>query len=114
MPLIEKRLGWHEHRAVREDRVIVPDGNQYFNRPGQRLVESLEIPAEALHSWRAPAAVPPQRLGSLAAGAAFLLNRGWVFIPFFINRSASFLATFSPMISFPANPRARSAALPVD
>jgi iron complex transport system substrate-binding protein len=27
----------------------VADGNQYFNRPGPRLVESLEILAELLH-----------------------------------------------------------------
>ncbi|MGH9892976.1 MAG: hypothetical protein ACREA0_13495 [bacterium] len=31
MPLF--RPGWYEPRAVREDRVIVADGNQYFNRP---------------------------------------------------------------------------------
>ncbi|HEY7183318.1 MAG TPA: cobalamin-binding protein, partial [Blastocatellia bacterium] len=31
------------------DRVFVADGNQYFNRPGPRLVESLEILAESLH-----------------------------------------------------------------
>jgi iron complex transport system substrate-binding protein len=29
--------------------VFVTDGNQYFNRPGPRLVESLEILAEILH-----------------------------------------------------------------
>jgi iron complex transport system substrate-binding protein len=29
--------------------VYVTDGNQYFNRPGPRLVESLEILAEILH-----------------------------------------------------------------
>ncbi len=41
--------GWQELRAVREGRVYVTDGNQYFNRPGPRLVESLEILAEILH-----------------------------------------------------------------
>ncbi|MDQ3773181.1 MAG: ABC transporter substrate-binding protein, partial [Pseudomonadota bacterium] len=60
MPLLEKRPGWHELRAVREDRVIVADGNQYFNRPGPRLVESLEILAEAIH----PGALPPRYRGS--------------------------------------------------
>ena len=30
-------------------RVYLTDGNQYFNRPGPRLVESLEILAELLH-----------------------------------------------------------------
>ncbi len=36
-------------RAVREGRVFLADGNQYFNRPGPRLVESLEILAEIVH-----------------------------------------------------------------
>lgn len=27
------------------------DGNQYFNRPGPRIAESLEILAEGLHPW---------------------------------------------------------------
>ncbi len=40
---------WPALRAVRADRVIVTDGNQFFNRPGPRLVESLEILAEVLH-----------------------------------------------------------------
>ena len=73
MPLLDKRPGWHELRAVREGRVIVADGNQYFNRPGPRLVESLEILAKGLHPG-APAATPRQRLGGLAAGVAFLLT----------------------------------------
>jgi hypothetical protein len=40
--------------------VIVADGNQYFNRPGPRLVESLEILAEVLH----PGTLPPRHRGS--------------------------------------------------
>jgi iron complex transport system substrate-binding protein len=36
-------------RAAREGRLFLADGNQYFNRPGPRLVESLEILAEILH-----------------------------------------------------------------
>jgi iron complex transport system substrate-binding protein len=36
-------------RAAREGRVFLCDGHQYFNRPGPRLVETLEILAEALH-----------------------------------------------------------------
>ena len=35
--------------AVRAGRVYLADGNQFFNRPGPRLVESLEILAEILH-----------------------------------------------------------------
>ncbi len=41
--------GWAELRAIREGRVYVTDGHQYFNRPGPRLVDSLEILAEILH-----------------------------------------------------------------
>ena len=41
--------GWSDLRAVRNGRVFITDGNQYFNRPGPRLFESLEILAEILH-----------------------------------------------------------------
>jgi iron complex transport system substrate-binding protein len=34
---------------VREGEVYLTDGNQYFNRPGPRLVESAEIFAEIFH-----------------------------------------------------------------
>lgn len=43
------RPGWAELKAVQSGRVYVTDGNQYFNRPGPRLVESLEILAEIIH-----------------------------------------------------------------
>jgi iron complex transport system substrate-binding protein len=49
MPLLEHRPGWRELKAVQRDRIFVADGNQYFNRPGPRIVESLEILAEILH-----------------------------------------------------------------
>ncbi|MEO1267895.1 MAG: cobalamin-binding protein, partial [Myxococcota bacterium] len=40
---------WTQWTAVREDRVFVADGNAYFNRPGPRIVDSLEILAASLH-----------------------------------------------------------------
>lgn len=49
MSRLVRRPEWSQLRAVRTDRVILADGNQFFNRPGPRLVESLEILAEALH-----------------------------------------------------------------
>ncbi len=49
------RSGWDRLRAVRAGRVFVADGNQYFNRPGPRLVDSLEILAEMLHPDHFPA-----------------------------------------------------------
>ena len=45
---LKSRPGWGELKAVREGRVHVVDGNQFFNRPGPRLVESLEILTELL------------------------------------------------------------------
>jgi len=47
--LLSARAGWAELSAVKTGQVYVADGNQYFNRPGPRLVESLEILAEILH-----------------------------------------------------------------
>jgi iron complex transport system substrate-binding protein len=49
MPILEDRPGFFQLKAVREGRVAVVDGNQYFNRPGPRLADSLEILAEILH-----------------------------------------------------------------
>lgn len=47
-PLAE-RAAWRGLKAVRSGRVCLADGSQFFNRPGPRLVESLEILAETLH-----------------------------------------------------------------
>ena len=41
-------LPWQSWNAVRAGRVYVADGNAYFNRPGPRIVESLEILAACL------------------------------------------------------------------
>ena len=49
MPPLAARPGWAELSAVRNGRVFLTDGNQYFNRPGPRIVESAEILAELLH-----------------------------------------------------------------
>ncbi|WP_088893250.1 cobalamin-binding protein [Leptolyngbya ohadii] len=49
---LQQHPDWATLRAVQTDRVYVTDGNQYFNRPGPRLVDSLEILAEILHPNR--------------------------------------------------------------
>jgi iron complex transport system substrate-binding protein len=49
MPALTSHPRWKELGAVREGRVFLADGNQYFNRPGPRIVESLLILAEILH-----------------------------------------------------------------
>jgi iron complex transport system substrate-binding protein len=48
MPLTQ-RPEWSSLQAVRTGKVFITDGNSYFNRPGPRLVDSLEILAEILH-----------------------------------------------------------------
>ncbi len=46
---LTERPEWPRLRAVQIGRVYLADGNQYFNRPGPRLVETLQILAEILH-----------------------------------------------------------------
>ena len=48
---------WHKLKAVKSGQVYLADGNQYFNRPGPRLVESYEILAEIIQGK----AINPQR-----------------------------------------------------
>ena len=49
------RPGWHDLRAVRSNRVYLADGNRHFNRPGPRIVETLEILCEMIHPEIFPA-----------------------------------------------------------
>jgi len=53
------RPGWDDLRAVRSDRAYAMDGHEFVNRPGPRLVDTLEHLAALLH---------PDRLS--ASGAA--------------------------------------------
>lgn len=46
---LANKPGWAELNAVRKGRVFLCDGSALFNRPGPRLVESLEILAEVIH-----------------------------------------------------------------
>lgn len=47
--LLTQRSDWEKLHATQSGRVYITDGNSYFNRPGPRLVDSLEILAEILH-----------------------------------------------------------------
>jgi len=49
MSSLSQKPEWSQLNAVQNQQVYLTDGNQYFNRPGPRLVESLEIIAEILH-----------------------------------------------------------------
>jgi len=47
-----ERPEWKSLRCVTQGQVFLADGNQYFNRPGPRVVETLQILAEILHPER--------------------------------------------------------------
>jgi iron complex transport system substrate-binding protein len=49
MNLLSGNPNWNKLPAVQRGQVYLTDGNQYFNRPGPRIVESLEILAEILY-----------------------------------------------------------------
>lgn len=44
------REGWNELTAVRSDRTYILDGHRFMNRPGPRIVDSLEHLAGLIHS----------------------------------------------------------------
>ena len=46
---IKKNNSIHSLKAYNNHKLFVVDGNQFFNRPGPRLIESLEIFAEIIH-----------------------------------------------------------------
>jgi iron complex transport system substrate-binding protein len=46
---LDTNRDWRTLRAVRNQRVFAVNGSAYFNRPGPRIVEGLEILAEILH-----------------------------------------------------------------
>jgi iron complex transport system substrate-binding protein len=48
--LLARRDDWSKLVAVRRGQVFPIDGNAYFNRPGPRLVDSLELLARILKS----------------------------------------------------------------
>lgn len=63
LPALTAHPQWRALPAVQQNKVFVADGNAYFNRPGPRIVESLETLAEILH---------PQACAGLAPAGAYL------------------------------------------
>ena len=48
IPILQAYDGWRDLQCVQSNRVFVADGSALFNRPGPRLVDSLEILANAV------------------------------------------------------------------
>jgi iron complex transport system substrate-binding protein len=66
LELLRTHLPWTKWSAVNAGRVWVADGNAFFNRPGPRLVESLEILAGCCH---------PEAFGDFVAKHASSVRR---------------------------------------
>lgn len=49
MNTLKNKPGWNTLQAVIKNRIFIADGNHFFNRPGPRIVQSVEILAEILH-----------------------------------------------------------------
>jgi len=49
MKQLTQQPGWADLKAVKKNHVFLVDGNQYFNRPGPRIADSVEILAEIFH-----------------------------------------------------------------
>ena len=63
LPALTAHPDWQRLPAVRAGRVYIADGNAYFNRPGPRIVESVELLAEMLH---------PQECAGLAPEGSYI------------------------------------------
>ena len=59
MHWLSERPEWQRMRAVQNGQAYLVEGNQFMNRPGPRVVESLEILAEIFH----PEIFPPSLEG---------------------------------------------------
>jgi iron complex transport system substrate-binding protein len=49
MDILLQLPGFNELKSVKNNRLYIADGNHYFNRPGPRIVDSIEILAEIVH-----------------------------------------------------------------
>lgn len=49
IPILSNTKEWNTLKSVQQNKVYLTDGNAYFSRPGPRLVDGLEIMANALH-----------------------------------------------------------------
>jgi iron complex transport system substrate-binding protein len=66
---LTKIKGWAKLPAVRAGQVFAVDGSWYFNRPGPRVVDGIEMLAKILHpeAWRGPVPQGFERIGATEA-----------------------------------------------
>ncbi|MEO0708643.1 MAG: cobalamin-binding protein [Cyanobacteria bacterium J06649_5] len=76
LEMAQKNASWQQLKAVQNGQVYLTDGNQYFNRPGPRLVESWEILTEIIHQCPVNEARQSQGQGQ-GQGQNQGKNHGW-------------------------------------
>lgn len=64
LPVLTQHAYWERLRAVQDGQVYLTDGNQFFNRPGPRLIESAEILAEILWGNSDSSTLPHHQAGN--------------------------------------------------
>ncbi|APX97949.1 ABC transporter substrate-binding protein [Natronorubrum daqingense] len=72
---LTERESWETLSAVQNDRVWAMDGHHYSNRPGPRLVDTLEALAPIVRPEAFDAETPPRPLEEIAVPFADLLER---------------------------------------
>lgn len=60
---------WGRLHAVRSGQVYAVNGSAYFNRPGPRVVDGLQILAEILHPELLPRTMPVEAWGRVKTDA---------------------------------------------
>ncbi len=77
MAALNRHPDWPKLRAVKNRRVFVADGNQFFNRPGPRIVESLEMLTEMIHPERVQFRPSLEKAGRSLDLVRHHLGEGW-------------------------------------
>ncbi|WP_436346001.1 cobalamin-binding protein [Natronorubrum sp. FCH18a] len=72
---LTEREGWDDLTAVREGRVWAMDGHHYLNRPGPRLVDTLEALAPIVQPELFDESTPPVALEEIAVPFETLVDR---------------------------------------
>ena len=52
MVTIKNMPNWKNLKAVKTENVFITDGNQYFNRPGPRILDSIKILIEIVSNQK--------------------------------------------------------------
>jgi len=72
---LKNTVPWNGWRAYRDNNIFLVDGNTYFNRPGPRMIDSLEILAYCIHPDLFPEFAQKYRAGFIRLGPELQLAK---------------------------------------